>query len=216
IKNGITTAQDGATSRETMALFQSLADKGKLKLDIITYPTVADNPDDMWANERYTKKYHNRLKIGGYKLFLDGSPQGKTAWLTEPYEGEATYKGYPWYKDEQVKNYVKKAIDDNVQLLTHCNGDAASDQLLENYEAGLNESNNPNKHNLRPVMIHCQTVRDDQLDKMVELAMIPSIFNAHTYYWGDVHLKNLGGARGRRVSPAKSAFDRGLIVNFHQ
>lgn len=216
IRNGITTAQDGATSSETMALFQALAEKGSLKLDIVTYPTVVDNPEDMWENEKYTKQYHNRLKVGGYKLFLDGSPQGKTAWMTEPYEGEESYRGYPWYKEAQVKQYVKKAINDDVQLLTHCNGDAASDQLLRNYEAALNESENPNKHNLRPVMIHCQTVRDDQLDKMVELSMIPSIFNAHTYYWGDVHLKNFGDARGRRVSPAKSAFDRGLVVNFHQ
>src|SRR5690625_5164809 len=55
-----------------------------------------------------------------------------------------------------------------------------------------------------------------QLDQMVELGMIPSIFVSHTYYWGDVHLKNLGDDRGQRISPAKSAFDRGLMVNFHQ
>lgn len=31
-----------------------------------------------------------------------------------------------------------------------------------------------------------------------------------------MHLKNLGQERGSRVSPAKSALDRGLVVNFHQ
>src|SRR5699024_669200 len=156
---------------------------------------------DMKKHAKYAKTYYNRLKIGGYKLFLDGSPQGKTAWMTEPYEGEKDYRGYPWYKDEEVKQYVSRAVNDDVQLLTHCNGDAASDQLLRNYEAVLKESDNPNKNNLRPVMIHCQTVRNDQLDKMAELPMIPSIFNAHTYYWGDVHLKNLGEIRGGRISP---------------
>src|SRR5699024_9590638 len=216
LENGITTAQDGATSHETLELFKGLAKDKQLKIDIVTYPTVADNPNDMQENKDYAKKYHNRLKIGGYKLFLDGSPQGKNARMTEPYEGEESYRGYPWYRDNQVKEYISKAINDDVQLLTHCNGDAASDQLLNNYEAALQASDNPNKNELRPVMIHCQTVRDDQLDKMVELDMIPSIFNAHTYYWGDVHLKNLGQERGSRVSPAKSAFDRGLVVNFHQ
>lgn len=216
IQNGITTAQDGATSSDTMALFTSLAEQESLKLDIVTYPTVIDNPEDMEKYSKYAKEYDNRLKIGGYKLFLDGSPQGKTAWMTVPYEGEESYRGYPWFNDEQVKAYVTKAINDNVQLLTHCNGDAASDQLLEHYEAALATSDNPNKNHLRPVMIHCQTVRDDQLDKMKALSMIPSIFNAHTYYWGDVHLKNFGHERGSRISPAKSAFDRGLVVNFHQ
>lgn len=216
IKNGITTVQDGATSHETLELLKTLAEQDDLKVDVVAYPLVVENPDDMKKNEIYAKQYHKRLKIGGYKLFLDGSPQGKTAWLTEPYEGEESYRGYPWYQDEQVKQYVSQAINDNVQLLTHCNGDAASDQLLKNYEAALQESNNANKHHLRPVMIHCQTVRYDQLDKMVELSMIPSIFLPHTYYWGDVHLKNLGHERGSRISPAKSAFDRGLVVNFHQ
>src|SRR5699024_1182516 len=53
IKNGITTAQDGATSSEILAMFQSLAEKDRLKIDIVTYPTVADNPDDMWKYEKY-------------------------------------------------------------------------------------------------------------------------------------------------------------------
>jgi len=81
LQNGITTAQDGATSHETLELFKDLAENGKWKMDLVMYPTVVDNPEDLKVNEDYTKKYHNRLKIGGYKLFLDGSPQGKTAWL---------------------------------------------------------------------------------------------------------------------------------------
>lgn len=216
IKNGITTAQDGATSKDNINLFKHLAEQNELLIDVVTYPQIMDNPEDMQENQKYAKKYHNRLKINGYKLFLDGSPQAKTAWLTEPYSGEKVYRGYPQYNDEQVKQYVQKAIDDNVQLLTHCNGDAASDQLLKQYALALDESKNPSKQQLRPVMIHCQTVRNDQLDKMKEIGMIPSIFVDHTYYWGDVHLKNLGETRGNRISPAKSAFDRGLIVNFHQ
>ena len=65
-------------------------------------------------------------------------------------------------------------------------------------------------------MIHCQTVRDDQLDQMAELKMIPSIFVAHTYYWGDIHLKNLGPVRGAHISPVKAALEHGLVYNFHQ
>lgn len=216
LKNGITTAQDGATQTDTIELFKHLAEQNDLLIDIVVYPQIVDNPQDMQENEKYAKKYYNRLKINGYKLFLDGSPQARTAWLTQPYEGEEEYRGYPQYSDEQVREFVQKAIDDDVQLLTHCNGDAASDQLLTHYSAALEKSNNPTKHELRPVMIHCQTARNDQLDKMKAIGMIPSIFVDHTYYWGDIHLKNLGEQRGNRISPAKSAFDRGLVVNLHQ
>lgn len=51
---------------------------------------------------------------------------------------------------------------------------------------------------------------------MFALDMIPSMFIDHVYYWGDTHVKNLGAERGKRISPAKSAFNRDLKVNFHQ
>jgi len=217
LENGITTVQDGASSADIIQSLKESANKGLLKLDTIAYPLVTSEPRKiMKENPDIANTYSNRFKIGGYKMLLDGSPQGKSAWLTEPYEGEETYKGYPWFEDGEVKGFIRVAIGDNQQLLVHCNGDAASDQLLNMYSEALEESGNPNKGNLRPTMIHCQTVRNDQLDQMAELDMLPSIFVAHTYYWGDVHLKNLGEERGSRISPAKSALDRGLCINLHQ
>lgn len=224
--NGVTTAQDGATASEVLALLKQAGEHDNLKIDIVAYPMPMElsgemsQADDglqalMDSNADIVGSYKNHLKIGGYKILLDGSPQGRTAWMSEPYADSEDYCGYPWLRDEQVHEYIKRALDDNQQLLTHCNGDAASQQLLDIYEEELAASDNPNKNNLRPVMIHCQTVRDDQLDRMQKIGMLPSIFVAHTYYWGDVHLKNFGPIRGSRVSPVKSALDRGLIYNLH-
>lgn len=224
--NGVTTAQDGATASDVLAFLKEANAHGKLKIDIVAYPMPMELYGDLTqssdgvssllaSNAEMVGTYNNHLKIGGYKILLDGSPQGRTAWMSAPYEGSDDYCGYPWLTDDQVHAYIKRALNDNQQLLTHCNGDAASQQLLDIYEEELAASANPNKNNLRPVMIHCQTVRDDQLDRMKNLGMIPSIFVAHTYYWGDVHLKNFGPVRGSRVSPARSALERGLPYNFH-
>lgn len=219
--NGITTVQDGGTSGAGLAAMRKAGAAGRLKVDIVTYPSplqsmCPEGLDQVMAeNQDIVGNYVDHVKIGGYKILLDGSPQGKSAWMSEPYENSGDYCGYPWLKDEQVHACVKRAIADNQQLLTHCNGDAASQQLLDVYEAELTASDNPNKNNLRPVMIHCQTVRDDQLDRMAAIHMLPSIFVAHTWYWGDIHLKNFGDKRGRRVSPVKSALDRGMQYNFH-
>lgn len=224
--NGVTTAQDGATASDVLAFLKEANAHGKLKIDIVAYPMPMELDGDLTqssdgvssllaSNAEMVGTYKNHLKIGGYKILLDGSPQGRTAWMCAPYEGSDDYCGYPWLTDDQVHAYIKRALNDNQQLLTHCNGDAASQQLLDIYEEELAASTNPNKNNLRPVMIHCQTVRDDQLDRMKNLGMIPSIFVAHTYYWGDVHLKNFGPVRGSRVSPARSALERGLPYNFH-
>lgn len=218
--NGVTTVQDGATRAAELTLFKETGADGKLKLDIVAYPLVMNTelehiPELMTANNDIVGKYKDHVKIGGYKVVLDGSPQGRSAWLSKPYEGTDDYCGYPWLTDDQLRASVRQALKDNQQLLTHCNGDAASDQILKIYEEELTASTNPNKDNLRPVMIHCQTVREDQLDKMQELKMIPSIFVGHTWYWGDIHMQNFGPERGRRVSPVKSALDRGLVYNFH-
>lgn len=96
----------------------------------------------------------------------------------------------------------------------HCNGDAASEQFINAYASAFSKVKPAEE--IRPVMIHCQTVRNDQLDRMKDLGMIASIFVGHVWYWGDIHMINFGPERGNHISPARDALDRGLHVNFHQ
>lgn len=216
IQNGITTVQDGASTEDNINLLKKMAASGDLKIDVVAYPLIANQGADIIAkNKNLDGQYENHLKIGGYKIILDGSPQGRSAWLSEPYEGiDKAYCGYPCYTDEAVKQYIMRAVEEKKQILAHCNGDAASEQFINAYEECMGSS--PKYSNLRPVMIHCQTVRNDQLDRMAELQMIASIFIGHVWFWGDVHLVNLGERRARRISPVKDAIDRGVVVNFHQ
>lgn len=216
LKNGITTVQEGAATVLDWQKLKVLSDDQKLKLDVVAYPLISENGEEIMHQygDAY-KDYKNNLKIGGYKLILDGSPQGKSAWMSEPYEGEPKdYCGYPWMDNESALKYVTIALKEGKQLLVHCNGDAASEQLLNSYEMAI--ENTDIRADLRPVMIHCQTVRDDQLDRMANIKMLASIFVGHVWYWGDVHMKNFGIDRGKRISPVGSALDRGVHVSFHQ
>lgn len=216
ISNGITTVQDGASTEKDIKMLINISKMNNLKIDVVSYLLMSNGGTQIM--EKYEKEYlsyKNHFKIGGYKLVLDGSPQGRSAWMTEPYlGGESNYKGYPWMQDETVYKYVIEAISQNRQLLAHCNGDAASEQFLNIYEKALKETQH--KMNLRPVMIHCQTVRNDQLDRMAQMSMIASIFIGHVWYWGDIHIKNFGHKRGEHISPAKDALNRGVLINFHQ
>ncbi len=216
LENGVTTAQDGASSKKNIDTLKMMSNTNALKMDVVAYPIMPNGGVDIMHSEgeKY-KDYKNHFKIGGYKLVLDGSPQGRSAWMTEPYLGaEEGYCGYPWMPDDEVERYTRTAVEENKQLLVHCNGDAAGDQYLNAYEKALHETGN--KEDLRPVMIHCQMARNDQLDRMAKTGMIASIFVEHVFYWGDVHLKNFGKKRGNHISPVKDALDRGLCVNFHQ
>lgn len=216
IKNGITTVQDGASTQKDIEMLIKMNVAGCLKLDVVSYPLMtADGESIMRLYGEEYGKYKNHFKIGGYKVVLDGSPQGRSAWMSEPYlGGEFGYCGYPWLKDDVLYRYIQSAMNEERQILAHCNGDAASEQFISVYESVL--ENTKEKKNLRPVMIHCQTVRNDQLDRMAKISMIASVFVGHVWYWGDVHMRNFGTERGSHISPVKDALDRGICVNFHQ
>ncbi len=213
---GITTVQDGMVGQRELAQLTAMAQAERLKVDTVGYLNMRDAGECRPAAARYWKSYKNRLKIGGYKIFLDGSPQGKTAWLTQPYtSGPEGFCGYPIYKDEEVKSFARQALAENAQLLTHCNGDAAAEQLISAFAEERAKLSAGHRDD-RPVMIHAQTVRPDQLERMAPLGMIPSFFIAHIYYWGDVHLTNLGRNRAQRISPAGSAEKLDMVYTFHQ
>jgi predicted amidohydrolase YtcJ len=149
---------------------------------------------------------------------LDGSPQGKTAYLSQPYyvvpEGRpADYRGYPAMNANQVMDLVMASAGKGHQIIAHANGDAAADQLIEAVQAM--QAAQPGRDH-RTVMIHAQTVREDQLDAMAELGIVPSFFSAHTFFWGDWHRDSvLGPERGARISPAASALAREIPFTLH-
>lgn len=217
LQNGIVTVQDGATSSETFEMLKKFDESKELVLDVVLYPLLQDKARELFLKfPEYAEKYCGNLKLGGYKAILDGSPQGRSAWLTKPYENSDGYCAYPWFSNEETEKFMETAVEDGRQILVHCNGDAAGDQFIQAYKKALENSKNPKKEKLRPVMIHCQTVREDQLNEMKELGILPSIFVGHVYYWGEVHRRNLGEERAARISPCHSAFSRNMKVTFHQ
>ncbi|MCZ0961096.1 amidohydrolase [Paracoccus benzoatiresistens] len=162
--------------------------------------------------------YVGHSKIAGIKITMDGSPQGKTAYLSEPYlvppEGQdAGYRGYPTLTQERLDAWMDAAYRNRVQLIVHCNGDAASEMMIEAVRKARALHGDLD---LRPVMIHSQTARPDQLAEMKELGIIPSFFTAHTFYWGDWHRDSvLGPERASRISAMNTAAGLGLRFTNH-
>jgi predicted amidohydrolase YtcJ len=112
-----------------------------------------------------------------------------------------------------LDHWFDAAYANNVQIIAHCNGDAAADMMIE---AVGKAQQTHGKKKLRPVMVHAQTVRADQLDRMKELGVIPNFFSVHTFYWGDWYIKEaLGLDRARHISPLRSALKRGMKFANH-
>ncbi len=218
---GFATAQEGRATQANILGLNLAAQKQKLLIDVVSYPDPTFfGSDDAFATmmQQQPTNYQNNYRVGGIKLSLDGSPQAKTAWLVHPYhippEGQDdTYHGYPAMETTQVAKYVDFAFANRWQILAHTNGDAASDQLLFVMKPQIQKAQN---YDHRTVLIHAQVLRDDQLDRMKRLNMIPSFMSVHTFYWGDWHRDSvLGEARAKRISPAQSALDRGILYTSH-
>ena len=211
---GITTVQEGMVVTLLADFLLYIANSNILKIDYVGYADIVESETILGKLGDYKRKYKNHFKLGGYKTFLDGSPQGRTAWMRTPYEGEADYYAYGTQKDEELKGKLIQALKEDMQMLVHCNGDRACQQYIDMYRLAKEESNSNN--DIRPVIIHAQLLGEDQLDEVKELNMIPSFFVGHVYHWGDVHIKNFGMERASKISLLKSAEDKGITFTLHQ
>lgn len=211
---GIATAQEGMFMDEMAPLYKAVLNENMLKLDIVAYISPQNSKKITEEFKEHIGKYKDNFKIGGDKIFLDGSPQGRTAWMRTAYKGkDENYCGYGTLTDEQVYKLIKGAADKDCQLLAHCNGDRAAQQYISVMEKFEQETGKKLK---RPVMIHAQLLGLDQVEKLKNLDMIASFFVAHVYYWGDVHIKNFGFERASCISPANKALQEGVMFTFHQ
>jgi predicted amidohydrolase YtcJ len=109
---------------------------------------------------------------------------------------------------------VQWAAENNIQIITHANGERASDLLIAAHRAA--QARFPQAKAKRPVLIHGQFIREDHLDSYKQLGVIPSLFPMHTFYWGDWHVDHtVGPEAGQNISPTGWALARGMIFTSH-
>jgi predicted amidohydrolase YtcJ len=228
---GVTTAQDSATGAEAMHLLRRGAGEGRLYLDIVSLPVTIEIaamlrdvfPDFVGGLMEFPAealaafgRYDGRLKLQGIKFLIDGSPQGKTAFWTEPLltggpGGESDWRGAPLSPPESIIAEIGAVYRQDLQVFAHANGDAAMDILIDAAQAAGVTA----EQDRRTVVIHSQCMRPDQLLSYAELGFSPSFFTVHTFFWGDEHVANLGPERASFISPMKSAVGHGLRCSNH-
>jgi predicted amidohydrolase YtcJ/heat shock protein HslJ len=215
---GVTTAHEGATHLSQVQAIKRAADAGANIIDVTVYPFITDL-DAVLAEYPVTGwgKYTNRFKIGGVKITLDGSPQGRTALFTKPYltggpGGEKDWKGEPTFPEDLALKALKKVYELGVPLTAHCNGDGAIDLFLKAYEhARGGDFSRP----WNVTTIHTQFLRKDQIPKFVEYKVPPSFYTLHTFYFAEAHIANRGKAEAMYISPMRDAIGARLRPTNH-
>jgi predicted amidohydrolase YtcJ len=213
---GYTTANDGRAMGFQHRDLVSFASKRILDIDVISFIDYTDRKEI--TSDFHGREYRHHYRIGGMKITLDGSPQGRTGWRTKPYllppEGQnADYRGYPAIRDTKaVESLLDEACQKGWQVKVHANGDAAIDQLISAMREVMKKHKPEDR---RHTLIHGQFVRQDQLDACKELQIFPSLFPMHTFYWGDWYEQIIGPDLAQQISPMRSVLKRGMICTSH-
>ncbi|MGI9243650.1 MAG: amidohydrolase [Verrucomicrobiales bacterium] len=213
---GYTTAQDGRTMPGALKSLKAAAARGDLEIDVVSYPDVL--VDREIIKKEFSPAYVNRFRVAGAKLTIDGSPQGFTAWRDRPYfkpvgDYPPGYSGYAAATPAQVGEAIDWTFANNIQIITHSNGEAASDQLIAHIAAATKKHGGGDR---RPVLIHGQFLREDQIDSFNSLNVIPSLYPMHTFYWGDWHREHTVGPKlSDNISPTGWCVARGMKFTTH-
>jgi len=213
---GYTTGQEGRALPGTVGVLRGVADEGGLPIDVAVYVDALVDRDFIAAN--FSDTYENRLRVAGAKVTIDGSPQGFTALRDRPYfdpvgDYPAGYKGYSSATMEQIAEAMDWAFANDIQILTHSNGEGATDMYLAAVDAASRAHGAADR---RPVLVHGQFLREDQLDTLKRLGVFPSLFPMHTFYWGDWHRDHtVGPALADDISPTGWLARRGMMFGTH-
>ncbi len=213
---GYTHAQDGATQPPDVAFLTSPAARERLKIDLALLPFSTGLDGLLASPDLKFGTYQGHVKLQGIKFVLDGSVQGRTGYFTRDYkrgspEGHHPWHGEPILSETEFAAQAKKVHDRGWQLFVHANGDAAIDMAIRGFDAlGITAADNR-----RPVVIHSQFQRRDQLPAYARIGIGPAYFSNHAWYWGDVHRTNFPAEVVDFISPLRSARAAGLTPSNH-
>ena len=213
---GYTHAQDGATLPHDVAFLTSPAARERLRIDLALLPfspgldALLGNPDIEFGS------YQGHVKLQGIKFVLDGSVQARTGYFTRDYQRGSPEGHHPWHGEPVLSEadfiaQAKKAHDRGWQLFVHANGDAAIDMAIKGFDTlGIKAADDR-----RPIVIHSQFQRRDQLAEYRRVGVGPAYFSNHTWYWADIHRTNFPPEAVDFISPFRSARAAGLTPSNH-
>jgi len=114
----------------------------------------------------------SQLQADSIKFLLDGALSAGTAHLTQPYIDNPSSRGIAIWSDDELLNALVAYDALRYQVHLHAIGDAAVKQALDAIEA-MQRINPP--WDRRPVIVHAQLVRDEDLSRFTQLGVIANI-----------------------------------------
>lgn len=164
-------------------------------------------------NEEIVQRSNGKAKLDSAKIFQDGSIQGLTAALREPYYNSPDTVGELLFDQKEFNEEILNLHKRGFRVTIHGNGDRAIGSILEGYDYALQKAP---RENHRHRIEHVQTATVNDLDQMQRLGVAGSVFINHVYYWGDRHKRLfLGPDRAARISPLAEMKELDILTTLH-
>ncbi|WP_256687688.1 amidohydrolase [Halococcus qingdaonensis] len=156
-----------------------------------------------------------KLRLGGVKLFMDGSIQGFSARLRWPHYYGGQSNGF-WSLSSDPREIMETMLpyhEAGLSIDCHCNGDEASERFVDAVELLQRESP---RFDHRHTVQHCQLATADQYRRMAALGLCVNLFSNHLYYYGDQHYEvTVGPERAERMNACATAKRAGVPFSVH-
>ncbi|HET9013973.1 MAG TPA: amidohydrolase, partial [Thermomicrobiaceae bacterium] len=210
LSEGVTSVAEAGIARDAeLQAYQTLARAGELPVRTYLMMMIDETLEPLARLGLRTGFGDPWLRIGPAKLFLDGSIGGRTARMSQPYEGEDDNLGL-WMQNPQVmKDKIKAAHRAGFQCCAHAIGDAAIELLISAYEEALAEWPRPDaRHRIE----HSSILRPDLIDRIQRIGAIPVPGTTFLWAFRNAYVQNLGMDRIRYAYAMRTFFDRGIVA----
>lgn len=207
---GITGIADMGTSIQDWQAFRRSADRGALRVRIMSYAAGLDNMVLIAGPEPTPWLYDDHLRMGGIKLLLDGALGSRGAWLRADYADAPGQRGLPMIPDTQLRNIMSRAAMDNFQVAVHAIGDAANHEVLD----AIEELNDTYKGDRRWRVEHAQIIDPADLPRFAPLGAIASMQPVHEASDWRMATARMGEARLKGAYAWKAMLDNRVPLAF--
>ncbi|WP_313392520.1 amidohydrolase [Sphingobium yanoikuyae] len=207
---GITGIADMGTSIEDWQAFRRSADRGALRVRIMSYAYGLDNMVLIAGPEPTPWLYDDHLRMGGIKLLLDGALGSRGAWLKADYSDAPGQRGLPMIPSTQLRNIMSRAAMDNFQVAVHAIGDAANGEILD----AIQEMSDTYSGDRRWRVEHAQIIDPADLPRFASYGTIASMQPVHETSDWRMATARLGEARLKGAYAWKAMLDNKVPLAF--
>lgn len=213
---GITSAGEPGVDPRTVEIYRQLDEAGQLPLrcDVMAMTILPDGrriaPPPPWRGKR--------AKCDTVKLFGDGGLSSGTAALSIPYPGRHDC-GLPRFPADQLAGEVRLIYDADLSVAVHAIGDRVIGELLDAFEACLNNDGRPMANGKQSVVRrlrieHFGLPSAEHLRRARALGVMVATQPSFLYDIGDTMLHQLPDALAPQCYPFRSMIAAGLAVAF--